>query len=195
MKASILFFFLSIFVISTSSFNFEYQIVTSKGIGNITINQSDFKSIKRNFPKGKTTKKTYWKRTFTSLKTTNGQCIIIKSKLKKPHVTKTYELKSEGISFLFSYVSLYSIKVWGLNKYKTDKGIIIGQSSFHDLDSIYGESTFYVKNSRLVKKHENLFFYSSKFKVLDEEKIESNKEFKHLLIEGVEISLFSSRQI
>lgn len=195
MRISIFLIFLSSFVKLSANIYNNDQLITNKGVGNCIINQSNFKTIKSNFPKGKTSKKIYFKRTYTYLKTKDGRCLKIKSKFKKLNVIKKYELKRKGISFIFRFNLLYSIRVWGLNNYKTDKGIIVGKSTFNDLDSLYGETEFYIKNSRLVKNHDKMFFFSSKINGIDKKQIELNQGFDNLSIEGVEISLFKSVQI
>lgn len=139
----------------------EYRIITQKGISPININESNLKDVKKAFPGGKVSKDVWGgKKVTASVRLTNGESIPIKMKPQK-QIARTYTIKKEGISFYFNFKdTLSSITIWGKNMYKTDKGIIIGKSTFRELDSLYGTTSFGRIHTRLVKNHGNFIFFA-----------------------------------
>lgn len=156
----------------------EYRIITSQGIGKAKLSKSTLKKVKRAFPGGITTD-SYW------VVHNRGKDTIKEYPIKK---SDTYIIKEEGIEFYFNGLdSLSTITVWAKNKYKTDKGIIVGQSTFRDLDSLYGEAPFRREHTNLVKLHGNLIFYANDSIVLNEGKNDLPEEYIDLKIEKIYI--------
>ena len=168
----------------------EVRIITKEGVGDAKVNESSYHQVKNAYPGGKTTKEIWGGKKVTgSARLTNGECIPITMKPPK-QVARTYTIEKEGISFYFNFLdTLSSITIWGKNKYKTDRGIIIGASTFDDLDSLYGKSSFGRIHSRLVKTYENLIFYANDSIVLEDE-FTVKKEFDMLIIEEMKIVIY-----
>lgn len=166
----------------------EVRIITKEGVGKAKVNESRYHQVKKVFPGGRTTKKTLGGKKVTgSARLTNGESIPIKMNSKK-QFARTYTINNEGISFYFNFLdTLSSITLWGKNKFKTDKGIILGISTFRELDSLYGKSSFGRINTNLVKTHDNLIFYANDSIVLKEKSNNITDEFNDLQIEKIKI--------
>ena len=189
-----------VFACLTLSFNNDgIQFITNNGIGQAKLDESNYESIRLMFPGGKTKRFKIRFKTNAYLRTPND-CIHIKGKPGKKFVRKTnYTLSKKKIAFKFnSKKILFSITVWGDRKYKTEKGIIVGKSTFRDLDSLYGKTNFEyysIKKHqlRLIKKHGNMTFYSKISRVfdkLDYTKVDDDK-LNDLVIEEIKISTIS----
>ncbi len=144
----------------SGSFN-NFVIISEQGVGQAKLNVSTYKEVKKMFRGGKTTKHVRGGKKVTySARMANGDSKPMTLKLKKK-IARTYTIKKQGISFYFNNNNtLSSISVWGKNKFQTDKGIIVGESTFHDFDNAYGKTQFERIGSRWVKSHKNLIFYA-----------------------------------
>jgi hypothetical protein len=137
----------------TLSFISDSLIITTNGLGKAILGISDYESIKLMIPGGKT-------KIYKGRKKLNGDSIEVKGKSDKFFIRIIkYTSKRQKVLFRFnSKKILYSINIWGVNKYKTDKRIIVGKSTFRDLDSLYGKTTFVCYKAdkhhlRLILKH------------------------------------------
>lgn len=166
----------------------RFWVITKRGVGEAKINESKYLQVKKAFPKGKTSKETWGgKKSRVYAKLIDGQCIQYKIKNKK-QIARTYTIDKEGISFYFNFLdTLSSITIWGKNRFKTDKGIIIGKSTFRDLDSLYGKSSFARIHTNLVKTHDNLIFYANDSIVLNKKDNNITDKFEDLKIEKIKV--------
>jgi hypothetical protein len=140
-----------------------YKLITNKGVGNIKLNHSTLKDVKKEFPKGHLEKIVFQqsKKMQYLAQLTNGESMVVWYK-KPKKITKTYTVKKEGISFFFdASENLAQITIWGKEKYKTDKGIILGKSNFSDLDFLYGytEWAYELGTDIMVKTPKCIRFY------------------------------------
>lgn len=193
---------IAFFVLSCITLSFRsdgIQIITKNGFGQAKLGESNYESIKLMFPGGKTKVFKVRFKTNAYLRTPND-CIHIKGKPGKKFIRKiNYTLSKKKITFKFnSEKILFSISVWGVGKYKTEKGIIVGKSTFRDLDSLYGKTNFEYysikkHHLRLIKKHQNMTFYSKISGVFDKSdytKVDDDK-LNDLIIEQINIAPIS----
>ncbi len=176
-----------VLLLSFTNGNDTLKVITKNGVGEAKVNESRYDQVKKAFPDGRTIKETWGGKKVTgSARLTNGESIPIKMKPKK-QFARIYTIDEEGISFYFNSLdTLSAITIWGKHRYKTDKGIIIGASTFRELDSLYGKSSFGRIHSNLVKTHDNLIFYASDSIVLKEE-WNIIDEYSELQIEKIKI--------
>jgi len=163
-------------------------IITNEGVGNAIVSVSNLKTVKKEFPGGKITKDVWGgKKMNGSALLTNGESMPITMRVPK-QIAKTYIIEKEGISFYFDFNdTLSEITTWGKGNFQTDKGIIVGKSTFADLDSLYGKSDWEIVQSRLVKSNDNLIFYATDSIQLSPEANNITYKEKELIIEEIEI--------
>jgi len=176
-----------LFHFSFTNIGTELKVITESGLKNARLNISTYRQVKKAYPGGKTIKyKSSRRKIKGAARLINGETMPVKGREQK-YVTRTYTIEKEGISFFFTPSgTLGRISIWGKNKFKTDKGIIIGVSTFDDLDSIYGQSAFMRVHSNLVKSYNNFTFYAHDSIVL-KDSFSVKKEYGKLIIEKVVI--------
>ena len=136
-------------------------IISKTGLGTIEIGTATVEEVQKIFPGGELTTITNGGKVLNYVaKMENGESKVIP--LKKPQQQQvTYVLEKEGVQFDFNYSGkLMSIVIWGKGKFKTDRGIELGKSTFKDLTEQYGKKGWSTVHQKFVKFHDNLFFYA-----------------------------------
>jgi hypothetical protein len=87
----------------------------------------------------------------------NRKTYISKAKVRKAIIYKSYK---EGYEFTFRKNKLLRIELSSPMKGETDKGIKLGNSTFKDLDSVYGYIPYSNYGDRIAKKYPGLIFLS-----------------------------------
>ena len=160
MKKGIIFFgVVSLIIFSFGFISGDDMIIGKNGIASLIIDSSNLKDIRKNFPNGKRDvhKVRMQGRGYACLKT--GRCIEIKG---KKHTVKfvSYVDEKNGLKFnLGKDDNLKSISFIKPTKYKINKGIGVGDNSFYDLDSLYGQKSWCKHISGNCKIYGNLQFF------------------------------------
>lgn len=167
------------------------NIIGKEGISSLRMEISNLKDIKEIFPNGKKITKKYRMQNRGYAMLSSGLCIEIKG---KKYIAKhvTYIDEENGLIFNLGMDNrLYEISFVKPTRYKTNKGIGVG-NSFYELDSIYGQIPFCGHISGDCKIHGNLRFFPNDTIVQAELTTDSlnNIESKKLMIE--KIVLFKS---
>lgn len=142
------------------------HLISTDGVDGIKVRQSTLKDVKKVFPNGKLSQHTTsGKKSPTSVRWIDGSSSTVEMNQEK-HTITYYTDENEGIKFYFAYSDTVSdITIWGKN-FISDKGIVIGESSFHDVDSLYGTKGGFHTNSALrngtvwTRSNHGLYFMS-----------------------------------
>ena len=139
------------------------HIISFERIDSLIIKNSSFKDVQKFFPNGEIVRDTSGGDCLVHVLMADGTSRYINGH-EEIKIATYYTLKDEGISFYFNFVdTLSTITIWGEN-FKTDKGIIPGKSTFHDLDKTYGVKevgytmSLHAYKYVWVKSYKNLYF-------------------------------------
>ena len=158
MKIRIKFFcIVSLIILSFGFISDDDKTIGKNGIASLMIDSSNLKDVRKVFPNGKrgVRKVQMQGRGYAC---TAGRCIEIKG---KKHTVRfvNYVDEQNGLEFyLGKYDNLKSISFFRPTKYKTNKGIGVGDN-FYDLDSLYGQGSWCRHISGNCKIYGNLRFF------------------------------------
>lgn len=142
--------------------------ISENGVDNLIIGKASLTEVTKAFPNGTTIVSESGGKTVPySVHFRDGTTKQIKIKPPKQS-SITYTLADKGISFYFAFDhKLNTITIWNHDDFVTDKGIMLGKSTFKDLETLYGKSQWgYSFNHQSkkyvwVKSYDNMFFESA----------------------------------
>jgi len=148
-------------LIVTVSYSGTQHIISEEGVDGAKLGRSHLIDVEKAFPNGILHKDSSGGGVQTvSARWMDGSSSAVKMYREKK-ISYTYSIKDEGIFFYFNYGdTLDHITIWDKNKYATDKGIILGKSTFHDLDSIYGTKDW----SYIFSYHKHAYVWTKSYK-------------------------------
>lgn len=180
MKVGIKFFGVACLIFLSFGFiSGDDMIIGENGITSLMIDSSNLKDIRKIFPNGKRAVRKVQMQG-RGYACTAGRCIEIKGKKHTVRFVSYVDEKNGLKFFLGRDDNLQSISFIKPTKYKTDKGIGVGDN-FYDLDSLYGQGSWCRHISGNCKIYGNLQFFPNdslaKAKLTTEElnKLDSRK--------------------